>query len=413
MRTFTQVLEPEYFRHFRCIAGACPDSCCIGWDVAVDRATFERYQSCPQPELQQSLQRHVLRNSEPAGTSGYVPYALIRLQGGRCPFLDPDGLCRIQRQWGEAALSDTCAGFPRSYNAVGDVLERSLCLSCPEAARLVLQEDSPLRFVSVKTSITLPETAVDSLEPSAALLPVRALVLSLLQNRSDPLWLRLLKLEHFCRQLAQLPPAEYDKNLPQLLEEVTADMERGELGAMLSEAAAAPELQLHAMKLLLDHRLQRGQVSDPFLRHVRVFRQALGYDAAASPESAALKYQAAYTEYYQPFLTQHAAMLENYLVNHVFQTLFPFGPERSRHLERRGIYENFLLLALHYALLNTLLIGQAAYWRRDFSRKHAAELIQSFAKTIGHNRLYQSQALGFLTAANLNDASGVAVLVKN
>ena len=413
MRTFTQVLEPEYFRHFRCIAGACPESCCIGWDVAVDRATFKRYQSCPQPELQQSLQSHVLRNSEPAGTSGYVPYALIRLQGGRCPFLDPDGLCRIQRQWGEAALSDTCAGFPRSYNAVGDVLERSLCLSCTEAARLVLQEGAPLRFVSVETSITLPETAVDSLETSTALLPVRALVLSLLQNRSDPLWLRLLKLEQFCRQLAQLPPAEYDKNLPQLLEEVTADIERGELGAMLSEAAAAPELQLHAMKLLLDHRLQLGQVSDPFLRHVRVFRQALGYDAAASPESAALKYQTAYTEYYQPFLTQHTAMLENVLVNHVFQTLFPFGPQQCLQLERRGIYENFLLLTLHYALLNTLLIGQAAYWRRDFNRKHAAELIQSFAKTIGHNRLFLSQALGFLSAANLNDAAGVAVLVKN
>ena len=85
----------------------------------------------------------------------------------------------------------------------------------------------------------------------------------------------------------------------------------------------------------------------------------------------------------------------------------------SLQLERRGIYENFLLLALHHAMLNTLLIGQAAYWRRDFNRKHAAELIQSFAKTIGHNRLFLNQALGFLAAANLNDAAGVAVLVKN
>ena len=28
--------RPEYYDRFRCIAGACKDSCCIGWEIDVD-----------------------------------------------------------------------------------------------------------------------------------------------------------------------------------------------------------------------------------------------------------------------------------------------------------------------------------------------------------------------------------------
>ena len=31
-----QITKPYYFDSFRCIAGACPDSCCKEWDVQVD-----------------------------------------------------------------------------------------------------------------------------------------------------------------------------------------------------------------------------------------------------------------------------------------------------------------------------------------------------------------------------------------
>ena len=33
---------PKY-GEFRCIAGACPDSCCAGWEIEVDETTAEGY----------------------------------------------------------------------------------------------------------------------------------------------------------------------------------------------------------------------------------------------------------------------------------------------------------------------------------------------------------------------------------
>ena len=56
----------------------------------------------------------------------------------RCPMWRRDGLCRIQAELGEAALSHTCCDFPRLRHDYGDFVELGLELSCPEAARLIL-----------------------------------------------------------------------------------------------------------------------------------------------------------------------------------------------------------------------------------------------------------------------------------
>ena len=34
---------PDYYEKFRCIGGACPDTCCAGWEVDIDEETAEYY----------------------------------------------------------------------------------------------------------------------------------------------------------------------------------------------------------------------------------------------------------------------------------------------------------------------------------------------------------------------------------
>jgi len=122
------ITKPAYFDTFRCIAGACPDSCCKEWAVQVDEASAAWYRSLTGPLGDRLRQVLVEEDGE----------TVMRIEDGRCPMWRSDGLCRIQAELGEEALCHTCARFPRLTHDYGDFLELGLELSCPEAARIIL-----------------------------------------------------------------------------------------------------------------------------------------------------------------------------------------------------------------------------------------------------------------------------------
>lgn len=64
---------------------------------------------------------------------------IMAIENGRCPMWREDGLCRIQADLGEPALCTTCREFPRLTHDYGDFVEKQLELSCPVAARLILE----------------------------------------------------------------------------------------------------------------------------------------------------------------------------------------------------------------------------------------------------------------------------------
>jgi len=134
-----ELFTPEYYAHFRCIASACPDSCCKEWEVDVDPESAEYYRTLPGP-LGDRL-RSVLRDTED-GT-------VMTIENGRCPMWRQDGLCRIQAQLGHDALCQVCRDFPRLRHDYGDFVELGLELSCPEAARLILT--SPAQAMQCRT----------------------------------------------------------------------------------------------------------------------------------------------------------------------------------------------------------------------------------------------------------------------
>lgn len=127
-----QIRKPCYFDHFTCLAAACPDSCCKDWDVLVDQQSADYYHSLPS-DLGERL-RQVLTQED----GGFY----MTIQDGRCPMWRKDGLCRIQAELGHDALCKTCREFPRLTHDYGVFTELGLELSCPEAARLIL--NSPL-----------------------------------------------------------------------------------------------------------------------------------------------------------------------------------------------------------------------------------------------------------------------------
>ncbi len=122
--------RPGYFDRFRCLAAACPHTCCDCWEVPVDRESARAYQAVP-GELGRQLRAALTTDGE-----GEPCFALT---DGRCPFLDGEGLCRLQLAWGEnVGTPAVCREHPRFSDDYGPVREEGLCGSCPAAARLIL-----------------------------------------------------------------------------------------------------------------------------------------------------------------------------------------------------------------------------------------------------------------------------------
>lgn len=179
------IYKPDYFDRFRCIASACPDSCCKEWEVQVDDAAAEYYRALP-GDLGDRL-REVLRTEDDE--------TVMTILDGRCPMWRKDGLCRIQAELGEAALCKTCREFPRLTHDYGDFIELGLELSCPEAAKFILGDRpeiaTPVYDPSRKNGFLCTEAPGGGepeydAEAMAVLKATRETMLSLLSDATRP-----------------------------------------------------------------------------------------------------------------------------------------------------------------------------------------------------------------------------------
>ena len=167
-----KITKPDYYDRFRCLAGGCPDSCCKEWEVQVDADSASRYRKLPGP-LGDDLRR-VLREEDGE--------TYLTISDGRCPMWRRDGLCRIQAELGEAALCKTCREFPRLTHDYGDFVELGLELSCPEAARLILNEPA----VSVTEEVPNIGKSEYDRDAMAVLKNTRVAALELLEDSRRP-----------------------------------------------------------------------------------------------------------------------------------------------------------------------------------------------------------------------------------
>lgn len=163
----------DYYEAFSCIAGRCPDSCCKEWEVLVDEATVRRYLS-----LQGTLGDELRRYLRQEDGDWY-----LTVTDGRCPMWRTDGLCRIQAEQGHEALCQTCRDFPRLTHDYGTFVERGLELSCPEAARLIFENQNPHWVEQEIPGDDAPEYDPADME---ILLETREKMLTILADESRP-----------------------------------------------------------------------------------------------------------------------------------------------------------------------------------------------------------------------------------
>ena len=131
------------YPHFHCLGGDCPHSCCKGWQIVVDPATYDRYRAA-RGSLGRSLRFHVYR---------WKGARYLRKQFGRCPFWNSDRHCQLQANGEPMLMPLICRLYPRDVVESDVEREVTLELSCIAAARLFLEHPGRLAFVPMKEEV--------------------------------------------------------------------------------------------------------------------------------------------------------------------------------------------------------------------------------------------------------------------
>ncbi len=127
----------DLYENFECVGGECPDSCCKDWVIDIDTDTYRKYD-----QLEEPMRSFICKNITSEGNK----YKIKLNDKGQCPFWNEQHLCEICLKVSPDYLSYTCENYPRRFVTCLETVSVTTMLSCPEAARLIIQRSTPLRI---------------------------------------------------------------------------------------------------------------------------------------------------------------------------------------------------------------------------------------------------------------------------
>lgn len=122
----------------------------------------------------------------------------------RCAFLNDNNLCDLVIEKGAEFLCKTCDQYPRHTEEFDGVREYSLSLSCPVAAKMILECQEAMRLIVEETDE--PDPLEDEFEDFDFMLftqleDAREVLFNIVQNRHIPMEIRMRQSLEFAREL--------------------------------------------------------------------------------------------------------------------------------------------------------------------------------------------------------------------
>ena len=403
------ILVPEYLQEFSCIGSACEDTCCAGWNITVEKKTYQAYRKVRQPEMSDKLLKYVKRNRKEYDDSNYAKFILD--DNKKCHMMLDDGLCSIHKDLGEEFLCNTCAIYPRHLTRVGLVTEKSLTLSCPEAARVVLLRKEGLGFIEAEepknTRGLMSRELI--LEKNPHFWDLRVFSIQLLQSRQQPIEIRLIILGLFLQKIEQLKVEELAHELPTIMQDYLSRLNNDEFIESLKDIKGNLNFQLNLARALIRFRISGDMTSEKYVTILQQLLEGLALEEdeennVADMEITIANYRESYTNIYEPFMKENEYTLENYIVNYVFKNLFPN--------DYNTLFESYMMLVVHFTLIKLHLIGIAAK-QQKLTQEMLIECVQQLAKIIEHNPSYLQGVREGMVTAGYTTMGHMFVMISN
>lgn len=128
----------DFLMEFQCIGSECLNTCCNGWDIRLDKDTAEYYEQL-EGTFGDFLRQHVMRDEKTNDITA------IRLEEGKiCPFLNEEGLCRIQIECGSEHLGSICQNYPRYERGSENISLLGVVTSCDAVLDILYNRMQPV-----------------------------------------------------------------------------------------------------------------------------------------------------------------------------------------------------------------------------------------------------------------------------
>ncbi len=393
---------PRYVQSFSCIGPACPDTCCSGWSVPIDRRTYQAWQTIDvrvAGSLLMERTREPLANERLAAGDCAV---ITAGAAGDCAWLTDEKLCAVQAALGEDAIPLTCHSYPRRRVRAGDRLSMYLDLGCPQAAQLALADAAAMDMVAappqgsqrppptterksagLATLAEREDPALDAMDATAEILldALRSLV------GSPSLTVRQA-LALYWRTITDIAPRASDPaEKASVIETIIAVQQIAKQASPLVEAAQAAEAfvsQLHPLPQLLrtagmvaGRVLQKNHKSPApgALTQILAAFELDGDSKAPASEASCSIYQQASQQWFEPFEAAHPHVLKNFMLNRFGGRNFP-GSGAS------GIALELAKEALHLDLVRVFLAGRAQARQEAFGIGDCVDVIQAYSRYV-------------------------------
>lgn len=373
--------QPAYFRTFRCDPTMCRSKCCKKWKVDIDGATYQRYCAIEPKDARRRIVKEI--KYEPAAKQ----FVVKLLPNGDCPFLTEEGLCHIQKTHGEKLLSATCTTYPRVIYQAGDLFERALSLTCPEAAWLALLPKEPMAFEMTEDTIEGYKLLTGLDRREAALVRTLPSIqwggISILQNRSLTIDQRLIVLGFYLDQAGDLAARGALDRLPALAEVYAADDFMREVPAMLAAIEFRPKEYVRSMFGLMEALYgEKSTFTGLEQNFTQCVVKAFGVEEKrASVAALARVYEEKFRPAAERLLEAYGHIFENYLVNEFFINRYPLWIAGS-------FVQNYVVFAMMYKFVEFIAVSMAVSEEGGADEAKLLALIVHMTSRFDHSQRY-------------------------
>ena len=225
------IFKFDFVNDFVCDGNYCGSHCCRNWEIEIDRATIAKYRNLKDKKLKKDLDKKINYSAE------HKKHRFILNEDGKCPFLDEDYLCGIQKEFGEDYLSNVCATYPRRYVGFADFLTEALSLTCPVVVQMLLMQNKSIVLKEYYESVKREKIITSKLSRCKILmdkfLDIQYAAIKILQEKRFTIKERLINLCLFGEALEELLLRDEQLNrLDSLLQSLLEDEQQVELARL-------------------------------------------------------------------------------------------------------------------------------------------------------------------------------------